>query len=97
MVAKRFSAMHVREVNLDKRYGDCGKRVPDGHACMGKRRWIDQKKIDAAAGCLVQMVNDGTFVVALKAFHRQPKGLALLHEGLVNLIQGGSAINFWLA
>src|SRR5581483_12294054 len=95
-MAKRLAAVHVREMNFDRRQAGGGDRVADRNAGVRVSRRIDQQGAGASARTL-DTVNDRAFTVGLEGFHLKSELAAQLLKRAVDIVQPRTPVDFRLA
>ena len=80
-----FPGMHIAKVHLHKRDGNAGQGISQANGRMGEPARVDDDGI-ALTHQAVNMVDDGAFVVALKAAQGGRAGLSFLLKALVDAL-----------
>jgi hypothetical protein len=68
-VAKRFPAVHVREVHFYKGKADSGEGVADRHARVGECTGVDDQEIGTVQLRALDPIDQRALVVALEKDH----------------------------
>ena len=97
VVTEFFSGEYIGKMYFDKRYGDRGQRITERHAGMRKRGRIDDDEIHRITGCLLNTVDQVTFLIALKSYQRDTGRARAINQALVNRGKGNEAIMSRLA
>ena len=97
LMSKGFATVDVADVDFDKGKGHSGQRVSQGDAGVGKGGRVHDKTGYLSIWCAVDQIDQGPFVVALVALNRKAFGLAQLNKGLVDLLEGGGAVDLRLS
>ena len=97
LMSKGLATVNVADVDLDKGQGHRSQRVSQGDTGVGKGGRVHDKTGYLSIGCAVDQIDQSPFVVALVALNLKAFGLAQLHKGLVDLLEGGGAVDLRLS
>lgn len=97
MVAERFTSVHVRQMQLNKRHLSSTERIAKGDAGVRESAGIDQNKGGAVGSGLVDAIDQFAFMIALQTIQRVSQSLRLLTQMLLNISQPGVAVDGRLA
>jgi hypothetical protein len=94
-MAEVFPGVKIGQVDFHSRDFYGGDGVSQRHAGVGEAACIDDDSGDASAA-FVKPVDNGAFVVGLKALDLEPAGLTVRAQAVVNLGEGDAAIDVGL-
>jgi hypothetical protein len=91
-----FSPVEVGKVDLDGGDGDRGNGIAERHAGVGQAPGIDDKTDGRAMG-LLNTIDEKTLMVGLKSLYGDTQLGAMGFEVIVDLAQGGLAVDMGFA
>lgn len=96
-MAKCLALVDVADVHLDEANLAGADGIAQGNAGMGQAARIDNAESDAAVGPLMDFIDQGAFMIALKGFNASVVRGGLSGERGENVVKGGAAIDFGFA
>ena len=96
MLAKFLARVHIRQMNLDKRYAGGKEGIAYGDAGVRVGSRVDNDKIDLPGG-LLNTVDDIALAVRLEGLQRYFLFLGEFAQLLIDVIEGVGAVDFWFA
>ncbi len=97
MVTEAFAAMHIRQVNLDKRNSHAGQRIAQRHAGMRVGGRIDDDEVHPFRPRGMDAVNQRPFMVGLERRQRDTGVGGVLRQCGVDIGQRGVPVRLRLA
>lgn len=91
MRAKGFAGKHVRQMDLDDRYGKGPDRIMHGYGRVRVGGRIDDKSVRGSAG-LLNPVHKNALVIALPEIHRKAEVLRRLAGQLFDVRERRAAV-----
>lgn len=95
--AERFTGMDIGKMNFNCRQGDRGNGIAQSDTGMRIGTWIDQNARCSIASRGMNPVDQGSFMVGLKRFDRDPEFGTKLYQAPINIGESCSTVNFRLA
>jgi len=97
VVTKGFALVHVRDMHLEERDRHAGERIAQRDAGVRQATRVDDDVAGAVEPRRVDAVDQGAFVVALKALHRHPARRAERDRSALDVGQRVVAVDLRLA
>lgn len=97
MGTEGFAGVDIGNMDLDSGEAGASDGVAEGDTGMGKSAEVEDEAVIAGIGPGGDLIDEGTFVVGLKAIDIDLKLGGEPGQLALKVLEGGGAVDFWLA